>query len=229
MDPPEIPTAGVNSSTGTRREVQLHGPRPTPLRVSKDSHKIQKPPPAPKPPLHSQPLAQPLTRPSDSDDRQTVIIYAVSPKIVHADASNFMSIVQRLTGFDSASTSNDVAAGPVSPAARLASIERTSPSEKSKDREKNSGVGEAMGMVEMNGVDLGQIPGVLSPAPANLPVISPGMFSPAQGMHSPFGIHDMISPFMYGSTFLPSPSGLFCVSPTLSPAAVDLLHNIFDL
>ncbi|KAG2576094.1 protein MKS1-like [Panicum virgatum] len=69
---------------GTR---ELQGPRPAPLRVRTDSHKIRKPP--------QQPVQQ---------VRKPVIIYAVSPKVVHADPSEFMSVVQRLTGSHSRRT-----------------------------------------------------------------------------------------------------------------------------
>ncbi|GAB4848272.1 hypothetical protein Ancab_002938 [Ancistrocladus abbreviatus] len=236
MDVPDFSGDGGNPTTPTRKEVQLQGPRPTPLSVSKESRRIKKPPPPPKPP---HPPQHPSTQPSTfaaAGDRQPVIIYAVSPKVIHADASNFMSIVQRLTGLSSsttsASTSEDYSGGPISPAARLASIERTSPGERNKEREKSSVdvSGEIISIVE--GVDVvGQIPGILSPAPANLPVISQGLFSPAPDWQTLFGFPDLMSPFMHGSGFLPSPSGLLStsvVSPTLSPAFDILFNNLFD-
>ncbi|GAB4847725.1 hypothetical protein Ancab_026787 [Ancistrocladus abbreviatus] len=223
-------SGGGNPATPTRREVQLQGPRPTPLRVREESHKIRKPP---YPPRH--PSSQPSTS-APTDDRQPVIIYAVSPKVIQADASNFMSIVQRLTGFSSsstsASTSEEVSSGPISPAVRLASIERTSPSERSKERERGSANvnGEVVDIVE--GVDVrGQVPGILSPAPANLPGISAAIFSPVLDSRNAFEVPDIMSPFMYGSSFLPSPSGLLSVpvvSPTLSPGADLFFNNLFD-
>ncbi|KAL0926443.1 hypothetical protein M5K25_002677 [Dendrobium thyrsiflorum] len=60
-----------------RRKNQLHGPRPSPLKLHKDSHKIIKPP---------------------------IIIYTVSPKVIHTNPNEFMSLVQRLTGFSSTAT-----------------------------------------------------------------------------------------------------------------------------
>lgn len=72
-----------------QRGHQLQGPRPTPLRINKNSHKIKKPPLAPQ--------AQP---------RLPVIIYMVSPKIIHTTPSEFMSLVQRLTGSSSSSSNN---------------------------------------------------------------------------------------------------------------------------
>ncbi|KAH0468895.1 hypothetical protein IEQ34_002127 [Dendrobium chrysotoxum] len=59
------------------RKNQLHGPRPSPLKLHKDSHKIIKPP---------------------------IIIYTVSPKVIHTNPNEFMSLVQRLTGFSSTAT-----------------------------------------------------------------------------------------------------------------------------
>ncbi|XP_029118872.1 protein MKS1 isoform X2 [Elaeis guineensis] len=112
MDPSEQRTRRPSP----RRELQ--GPRPTPLKVQKDSHKIKKPPLAP-PPQH----------------RPPVIIYTVSPKVIHTTPGDFMSLVQRLTGASS-SSSAAAAAAPrspsnvnttgeaLSPAARLATIEK---------------------------------------------------------------------------------------------------------
>ncbi|URE46604.1 VQ motif [Musa troglodytarum] len=100
MDPSE-------SRPSPRR--QLQGPRPTPLKVSKDSYKIKKPPVAPPP-------------------RAPIVIYAVSPTIIHAQPGEFMTLVQRLTG---PSSSADVAlpspTGELSPAALIAAFERATP------------------------------------------------------------------------------------------------------
>ncbi|OEL22597.1 hypothetical protein BAE44_0016384 [Dichanthelium oligosanthes] len=72
-------SSSPSSQRGGARELQ--GPRPAPLKVRKDSHKIRKPPPQ-----------------QEQQVRQPVIIYTVSPKVVHAEPSEFMSVVQRLTG-----------------------------------------------------------------------------------------------------------------------------------
>ncbi|XP_074577519.1 protein MKS1-like [Curcuma longa] len=70
------------------RRRKTKGPRPTPLDVCHDSHKIiKKQPPAPAP-------------------RRPVIIYTVSPKVIHVDRSEFMSLVQRLTGAPSSDTAS---------------------------------------------------------------------------------------------------------------------------
>ncbi|XP_010680147.2 protein MKS1 [Beta vulgaris subsp. vulgaris] len=95
MDHPDSPGGG---SRPPRKELQ--GPRPAPLKVRKESHKIRKPPVAPSafPPQHQQLPPQP--------PRQPVIIYTVSPKVIHTHPNEFMTLVQRLTGPDYATTSS---------------------------------------------------------------------------------------------------------------------------
>lgn len=58
---------------------RLKGPRPAPLMVGADSHKVHKP------------------------AKKPVIIYMVAPEIIHVEAGEFMSLVQRLTGPNSPS------------------------------------------------------------------------------------------------------------------------------
>ncbi|KAJ4779619.1 hypothetical protein LUZ62_063876 [Rhynchospora pubera] len=96
-----------------RRELQ--GPRPTPLKVRKDSHKIKKPPVAPPQP---QPAAAPIQH------RPPVIIYAVSPKVIHTNPSEFMSLVQRLTGSSTSSATRASSSAP--PLAAPAPFQATS-------------------------------------------------------------------------------------------------------
>ncbi|KAL0908338.1 hypothetical protein M5K25_022827 [Dendrobium thyrsiflorum] len=79
-----------NLSHRRELQLQLQGPRPSPLRVNKDSHKIVKPPPPP-PPL-----------PQQQQQREPVIIYTIPPKVIHVEPANFMGLVQRLTGPDRA-------------------------------------------------------------------------------------------------------------------------------
>ncbi|KAK7392960.1 hypothetical protein VNO78_21410 [Psophocarpus tetragonolobus] len=62
----------------TKRELRLEGPRPPPLMVSKESHKIRKPPLE-----HRKPVI--------NHDVPTAVLYDVS-------ASEFLNVVQRLTG-----------------------------------------------------------------------------------------------------------------------------------
>ncbi|XP_042412510.1 protein MKS1-like [Zingiber officinale] len=68
------------------RRRKIKGLRQTPIDVRHDSHNIiKKQPPAPAP-------------------RQPVIIYTVSPEVIHVDRSEFMPLVQRLTGAPSSSS-----------------------------------------------------------------------------------------------------------------------------
>ncbi|CAN4114526.1 unnamed protein product [Withania somnifera] len=214
----------------TRRELQ--GPRPTPLKVNKDSYKIKKPPVAPPlyPPPHA--AASSAVAPAEPNP-QTVIIYAVSPKVYHTTVSDFMSVVQRLTGSSSSteiSISSSVASdGNLSPAAKLASIEKASSSSTTAAAFQTptslaagasfSAVDsmDVMDIIGNSGVEMCQIPGILSPAPATLPPVSP------PGLFSPF----LSDPFML--MLSPSPSTLFSaplISP--SPPASDLFHPFFD-
>ncbi|XP_018816371.2 protein MKS1-like [Juglans regia] len=205
-----------------KKELQLQGRRPPPLTVSKDSHKIKKPPPhpQPKPPLNPfRPQQQPF---------QPVIIYAVSPKVIHATVSDFMSIVQRLTGPSSSSSR----AGDLSPAARIASIEKTSPPKRNRDRAGSAAA--AMGVdpiLDDEGVvELGQTyPGILSPAPMTLPPIPDGFFSPTNEPQDFPPFHELMSPFWRNGFFAASPSGLLSaplISP--SPSSLEFLSNFLN-
>ncbi|KAK3189259.1 hypothetical protein Dsin_028820 [Dipteronia sinensis] len=72
-----------------RSSDQINGPRPSPLKLNKDSHTIQKP---------SSCLAPP---PPQQQRNGPVIIYTHSPKIIHTQARDFMALVQKLTGHSS--------------------------------------------------------------------------------------------------------------------------------
>ncbi|KAF4376160.1 hypothetical protein G4B88_004964 [Cannabis sativa] len=87
-----------NNQPGKSPRKELQGPRPTPLKINKGSHKIKKPPVVPQP---SQP---PVAAHHQQPPRQPVIIYTVSPKIIHTEASKFRDLVQRLTGLPTSST-----------------------------------------------------------------------------------------------------------------------------
>ncbi|KAJ0977777.1 hypothetical protein J5N97_013251 [Dioscorea zingiberensis] len=60
-----------------QKVIDLQGSRPTPLVLHKESHKINK---------------------SPTKTKKPVVIYLVSPKIIHAEPGEFMALVQRLTG-----------------------------------------------------------------------------------------------------------------------------------
>ncbi|KAH7681643.1 VQ domain-containing protein [Dioscorea alata] len=66
-----------------RKVVDLQGPRPTALLLHKESHKINKSP--------------------TTSSKKPVVIYMVSPEIIHVEPSEFMALVQRLTGPSSSS------------------------------------------------------------------------------------------------------------------------------
>lgn len=81
----------IANERSQKRELQLQGPpRPSPLTINKNSHKIKKPPLGPQTQIH-----------------QPVIIYTESPKIIHTSPSEFMSLVQSLTGSSSSSSSSN--------------------------------------------------------------------------------------------------------------------------
>ncbi|CAK9134733.1 unnamed protein product [Ilex paraguariensis] len=218
MDQPEFP-----NSQSPRRELQLQGPRPAPLRVRKDSHKIRKPPVAPT--QQHQPQAQ---------LRPPVIIYTVSPKVIHTDPSEFMTLVQRLTGPSPVTSSSSFfqdTAGVISPAARFASMEKAKPREGTKPENGD------MGMVE--GIEISSVvertvsfPGILSPNPASLPTIPPNFFSPPSDPN-PLSFFQDLSPILRGNknyiegSFMPSP---YFLSPSMtSPIpSFDIFNNFLD-
>ncbi|XP_022753666.1 nuclear speckle RNA-binding protein B-like [Durio zibethinus] len=226
------------ASKSPRKELQ--GPRPAPLKVRKDSYKIKKPPLAPQP-VQQQPVQV----------RPPVIIYTVSPKVIHTNPSDFMNLVQRLTGSTSSSSgslslppstsnhpiSNDTS-GAISPAARFATIEKTKSPEWKKQQISEENFGLVQG-IEMNpGVERTSFfPGILSPGPTSLPPISPNFFSPPSDPNL-FSFFRDLSPVLHGNrnfiegSFMPSPSS-FNISPFLiqSPTtpSIDLFNNFFDL
>ncbi|KAI6699801.1 hypothetical protein NL676_014125 [Syzygium grande] len=210
-----------------KKEVQLLGPRPSPLRVAKESHAIRKPPRHPPPQHAAGPSAASVAAAAAVEDRQQpTIIFDISPKVIHVEERNFMSIVQQLTGSSS---------GDLSPAARLAAIERTSPTGREKGfagaaataemvgSSARAGDDELMGMLEE--LDLRQIQGILSPAPAALPTVSAGMFSPATDPH----VLQDLSPYWAGNFSYNSPSAstLFTALSPSPTSGIDLF-NLFS-
>ncbi|KAG1363212.1 nuclear speckle RNA-binding protein B [Cocos nucifera] len=100
MDSSETPTGRASP------RQELRSPQPPCLKVRKDPSKIKKPPVAPPPPRPTVPPPQ---------HRPPVIIYTDSPKVIHTTPSEFMSLVQRLTGAASSSSSATNAAAARSP------------------------------------------------------------------------------------------------------------------
>lgn len=223
MDTLEFP-----SGRSPRRELQLQGTRPAPLKVRKDSHKIRKPP-----------VAQP---PQQLPPRPPVIIYTVSPKIIHANPNEFMSLVQRLTGTNSTSSTSCSSSvfqenfnnGAISPAARFASIEKTKPPEGRKLPKAFNGMEMVEGINISTEIDstCSQFQGILSPNPASLPTIPSKYFSPSSDIN-PLNFFYDLSPILHSnknyieSSLIPSPT---FVSPYMpSPNTLDLFHSLFDL
>ncbi|CAL5399663.1 unnamed protein product [Camellia sinensis] len=85
----------------SRREI--NGPRPSPLRINKDSHSIQKPSSSsyPRTSDHQTHLHQ--HQQQHQQQQNPVIIYAHSPRIIHTQPRDFMALVQKLTGLSSSS------------------------------------------------------------------------------------------------------------------------------
>ncbi|CAL4887478.1 unnamed protein product [Urochloa decumbens] len=134
MDAP----SGDRSSPRSR---QLQGPRPPRLAVSKDSHKVRKPPVAPQRHPQQQQVVQHHQQQHQhqyqQQARQPVIIYDASPKVIHTKPGDFMALVQRLTGpgstsqqaqFDAAASSSS-SAGPSSDTAAAAQAMEFEPRE----------------------------------------------------------------------------------------------------
>ncbi|KAI4365517.1 hypothetical protein MLD38_021496 [Melastoma candidum] len=221
-----------------KKELQLQGPRPSPLRVAKESRAIRKPP---RHPLLNRP-------PPPAPPPQPVIIYAVSPKVIHVDEGDFMSLVQRLTGLSPSGVPLPSArVGDLSPAARFASIEKASPRHRPTAGSFDADIvfgNQATTSSATEGFDLaaggrGNMPGILSPAPSSLPTIPSGIFSPV--VDPPAGplFQDLIlSPLLQGGSgfmgggggFMSSPSAWFSstmISP--SPTSLDLYNLFADL
>lgn len=236
MDMPDF-----SSGRSPRRELQ--GPRPAPLKVRKDSHKIRKPPMAPPPAGHQHHQHHP---PPHAPPRPPVIIYTVSPKIIHANPNEFMSLVQRLTGPNAASPSTSSAAsafdvggggGAISPAARFASIERTRSPDGRRTAQADRGGEEMVDGIEIdsNIQRSGQFPaGILSPNPNALPPIPANFFSITSD-NNPLNFFHDLSPVLHSNSrniylensyIFPSPSPHIS---TPSPNTLDLFHSLFDL
>ncbi|KAJ6821085.1 nuclear speckle RNA-binding protein B-like [Iris pallida] len=220
--PSSPPMPPVPMDTNRPSPRQLQGPRPAPLKVRKDSYKINKKPPTipPQNPNNSQ-HEQPPPRPP-------IIIYTVSPKIIHTNPSDFMTLVQRLTGPDSLSSPPSAA---LSPAARFAAIENAdkfSPRNNSSDRRRVQEEDLDMGAAATATMCSSQ-PGILSPMPSSLQPIPPSFFSPISSYDpASFGFLHDLSPGPNASFFL-SPTNLLATPTGPSPAGAPVwdLFNHF--
>ncbi|KAG6511854.1 protein MKS1-like [Zingiber officinale] len=192
-----------SSASGGRqpaRQRELHGPRPAPLTVRKESRKIKKLPAAPPP------------QPQQQQYRPPVIIYTASPKVIHTTSADFMSVVQSLTGVRKPAASNpegDRGQAPFSPAARLAAFEKiaTSPSASGRTLKRKEVDDVAVEVISSPGRQRREGGGgILSPGPSSLPWISPAVFTPSAIVTPPV-IQFVASPNsnLFFSGMVPSP------------------------
>ncbi|KAI4988478.1 hypothetical protein ZWY2020_030108 [Hordeum vulgare] len=224
MDAP--PSSEEERQSPRSRQLQLQGPRPPRLSVSKDSHKIRKPPVVPLPHGHGARQLQvaPANRHQQAQPRAPVIIYDASPKVIHTQPGEFLALVQRLTGpgapAHQCSAEDHPSAVPVppqfqppfSPAARYAAIERSvrplppGPAPYSGCWLDIDGFAEVLGPGR---------PGILSPVPSALPLAaSPGLFSPLPFDTGSLSWLNDLSPFL-ASASASSPGGLLLATPTM--------------
>ncbi|KAK6252667.1 hypothetical protein QUC31_014387 [Theobroma cacao] len=112
-----------------RRDLMINGLRPSPLKINKDSHFIQKSSGL----VLSQAAAAPLKNQYQQQQRQgPIIIYTHSPKIIHTQARDFMALVQKLTGFS-----------------RSDEVTKTAPSKLRKHKAKDNSISSLEGNISM--------------------------------------------------------------------------------
>ncbi|CAN6550233.1 unnamed protein product [Malus baccata var. baccata] len=92
----------VQHSSIRRDQMMINGSRPSPLKINRSSHLIHKPPNN-----YPRMAAANKTEEQHQQQRQPVIIYTQSPKIIHAQARDFMSLVQKLTGLSRSDNTHD--------------------------------------------------------------------------------------------------------------------------
>ncbi|KAH0471058.1 hypothetical protein IEQ34_000781 [Dendrobium chrysotoxum] len=180
-----------------KRGIQLQGPRPAPLKVNKDSHKLKKPsfPPPP-------------TAPSAIQRRPPVIIYTVSPKIIHTKPSEFMSLVQRLTGCSASNASAATATTGNPTDNNLSAAEQNSPAQ-SKTTKDQDDTDELRRLFIGGGSTTGIQP------------ISPNFFSPSVVDINQFSFfHELNVPALHGNKGMMD--GGFISSPVKVPWTIEV-------
>lgn len=224
------------------KSKEILGPRPTPLKICKESHKIIKKPQLvpqprvqpPEPATHQLHQQEPLqTQPP----RGPVIIYTVSPKIIHTHPNNFMALVQRLTGKTSTSTTSssssqsilapnnvsatlDTSCSWLSPAARYAVMEKANASNEvgflggveTTDQYHHHHQNQAFERPNFYNA------GSLSPEPTSLPLISQEFVSTVAPPNDPQGLSALFNDFN---------SILQTIPPKLPSPSTDLFNNFF--
>ncbi|KAL0926451.1 hypothetical protein M5K25_002685 [Dendrobium thyrsiflorum] len=139
----------------------LQGPRPHPLKVSKDSWKAGRPPVL---------IAGGSgSRDSSGGSRQSpMIVYLHSPKVIHAKPQEFMSVVQKLTGKDA----NEFQTTPESGGASGLDLEKEMEGKKESVEE------------DPLLLTLGQSPSASTWISSSSSMISPGSFLPSPNLNS---------------------------------------------
>ncbi|EAZ23350.1 hypothetical protein OsJ_07046 [Oryza sativa Japonica Group] len=203
------------------RSRQLQGPRPPRLAVSKDSHKVRKPPVVPQPRGGGGVVAGPSRPQQQQQPRAPVIIYDASPKF---------QLPQEFMLSPTAA---------LSPAARYAAIERSVRPLPPTTAHYYTADADDPILLDVDGdaaafaAALGPArPSILSPVPSALPpAASSGLFSPLD-QASLSWLSDL-SPFLHSAgaaaapppPFAPSPRSLLLSTPTMpSPATFSVME-----
>ncbi|XP_062183690.1 leucine-rich repeat extensin-like protein 5 [Phragmites australis] len=229
--------APSSSGRPTTPRRPLQGQRPPRLNVRMESHTVKKPSGAGAgagAPAQAQGLGR---REPGPPPRAPVIIYDASPKVIHANPSEFMALVQRLTGPGSGGPSpaeaqqeyhtDEAVLGQapflppelllspstaMSPAARLATIERSV-------RPTPAPAPDYVDVPDGSGVDDGTLAavlgparqGILSPLPSSLPpAAASGLFSPPPFDPSCISWLNELSPILRAASTAGAPPSGFC-------------------
>ncbi|XP_042961941.1 mucin-2-like [Carya illinoinensis] len=222
-------SSDIPASSRSPRIGELQGPRPSCLRINKESQKITKHSPA-------QPHSQP---------RKPVIIYTVSPKTIHVSPENFKTLVQRLTGLPSSSSSSSSSTSNVDQPSNPFNSNNngtilSAPLDQGKKQQEAGGV-DVGGMAVILGVDrgvpmMGSFPRIPSPVPTTLPPIPPNFFSLPSDPTQLSNFFTDLSPVLLGGTnnhmegsFMPSSSNLVSVPPiTYRPSTTPSINYLFN-
>lgn len=100
-------------SKSSNKDFINGGPRPSPLKISKESYTIHKSSYSPFSSFSSSTstslpgVVHNVDNKQQQQQRQPVIIYTHSPKVIHTQARDFMALVQKLTGLSSSTSHND--------------------------------------------------------------------------------------------------------------------------
>lgn len=217
-------------SSGTHRK-DLQGPRPSPLKISRDSHKIRKPAAALPAVVPSVPNLPIIKR------SQPMIIYMQSPKIIHAEAQDFMTLVQRLTGSSSSSTdtpNSDHSENPTAPdhvestvhlqASTAATTQLTTMTEKNQENGSRASEAEA----NEHGLPAQTSASTVATTPALMPPFSPNFLFPSPRFNFSPRIFQDLPPMTPSSDhFFYSPRDLYRISdPLFSPSQRPALNTL---